>query len=119
MWCLLGLMNSFVANYLVRLNVTTHVTASMMARLPVPRPAEGSAAFEQLVVLSQALAAEDFDVGRENYARLNAIVANLYGLTVEEYQYVVGTFPLIDEQIRSTSVEMLRSLHRTVLPRLQ
>ena len=119
MWCLLGLMNSFVANYLVRLNVTTHVTTSMMARLPVPRPAEGSAAFEQLVVLSQALAAEDVAVGRENYARLNAIVANLYGLTVEEYQYVVGTFPLIDERIRSTSVEMLRSLHRTVLPRLQ
>ena len=56
-WCLLGLMNSFVANYLVRLNVTTHVTAAMMARLPVPRPAEGSAAFAQLVVLSQALAA--------------------------------------------------------------
>ena len=26
-WCLLGLMNSLVANYLVRLNVTTHVTA--------------------------------------------------------------------------------------------
>ena len=118
MWCLLGLMNSFVANYLVRLNVTTHVTASMMARLPVPRPADGSAAFEQLVVLSQALAA-DVAGGREHYARLNAIVANLYGLTVEEYQYVVGTFPLIDEQVRSTSVEMLRSLHRAVLPRLQ
>ena len=49
MWCLLGLMNSFVANYLVRLNVTTHVTAALMARLPVPRPAEGSTAFEQLV----------------------------------------------------------------------
>jgi hypothetical protein len=37
-------------------------------------------------------------------------VANLYGLTVEEYQYVVGTFPLIDEWVRSTSVDMLRSL---------
>ena len=119
LWCLLGLMNSFVANYLVRLNVTTHVTAAMMARLPVPRPPEDSAAFAQLVVLSQALAAGDVAVGREDYARLNAIVANLYGLTVDEYQYVVGTFPLIDEQIRSTSVEMLRSLHRTVLPRLQ
>ena len=118
LWCLLGLMNSFVANYLVRLNVTTHVTASMMARLPVPRPAEGSTGFTQLVALSRSLAA-DFEGGREQYAHLNAIAANLYGLTVEEYQYLLGTFPLIDEQIRSASVEMLRSLHRAVLPRLQ
>ena len=118
-WCLLGLMNSFVANYLVRLNVTTHVTTAMMARLPVPRPLENSAAFAQLVVLSQALAEGDAAVGREEYARLNAIVANLYGLTVAEYQYVTDTFPLIDEQIRSSSVDILRSLHRTVLPRLQ
>ena len=36
-WCLLGLMNSLVANYLVRLNVTTHVTAALMSRLPVPQ----------------------------------------------------------------------------------
>jgi hypothetical protein len=118
MWCLLGLLNSFVANYLVRLNVTTHVTASTMARLRVPRPAEDSAIFEQLVVLARALAA-DFSGGREHYARLNAIVANLYGLTVDEYQYLVGTFPLIDVRVRSMSVEMLRSLHRSVLPRLQ
>jgi hypothetical protein len=118
-WCLLGLMNSFVANYLVRLNVTTHVTASLMARLPVPRPPEGSEVVEQLVELSQVLAAEGVEAGREHYARLNAIAASLYGLTVEEYQYVAGTFPLIDEQIRSASVEILRSLHRAVLPRLQ
>jgi len=118
-WCLLGLMNSFVANYLVRLNVTTHVTSSMMARLPVPRPPDGCEAFEQLVVLSQRLAAEGAENGREHYARLNAMAANLYGLTVEEYQYVADTFPLIDEQIRSASVDMLRSLHRTMLPRLQ
>ena len=117
-WCLVGLLNSFVANYLVRINVTTHVTASLLARLAVPRPAEGTAAFEQLVGLSQSLAA-DFGNGGERYARLNAIVANLYGLTVDEYRYLVGTFPLIDEQIRSTSVEMLRSLHRAVLPRFQ
>jgi hypothetical protein len=118
MWCLLALLNSFVANYLVRPNVTTHVTSAMMARLRVPRPAEGSTAFEQLIVLARALAA-DFSGGGEHYARLNAIVANLYGLTIDEYQYLVGTFPLVDAQVRSTSVEMLRSLHRAVLPRLQ
>ena len=36
---LCGVLNSFVANYLVRQRVTTHVTARIMSRLPVPRPA--------------------------------------------------------------------------------
>jgi hypothetical protein len=118
-WGLLGLMNSFVANYLVRLNVTTHVTAALMARLPAPRPPEDSEIFEQLVVLSRRLAAKGIDDGSDEYARLNAIAAKLYGLTVEEYQYVAATFPLIDERIRLASVDVLRSLHRAVLPRLQ
>ena len=65
------------------------------------------------------MAAEGTENGREHYARLNAIAARLYGLTVEQYQYLVGTFPLVDEHIRSASVDMLRSLHRTVLPRFQ
>src|SRR4029079_16683098 len=34
---LCGILNSFVANYLVRLRVGTHVTVSIIERLPVPR----------------------------------------------------------------------------------
>ena len=40
-WCLTGLLNSLVTNYLVRLQMSTHVTAALMARLPVPRPTPG------------------------------------------------------------------------------
>ncbi|MGE5359778.1 MAG: Eco57I restriction-modification methylase domain-containing protein [Bacteroidales bacterium] len=35
-WFLCGVMNSYVANYLVRMRVTTHVSASIVQRLPVP-----------------------------------------------------------------------------------
>ena len=35
---LCALLNSYVANYLVRRWVTTHVTATVMSRLPVPVP---------------------------------------------------------------------------------
>ena len=52
-WCLLGLMNSLVANYLVRLNVTTHVTAALMSRLPVPKPPAESRPFDRLVSLAR------------------------------------------------------------------
>ena len=54
-WCLLGLLNSFVANYLVRLQVTTHVTTALMARLPVPRPRENTAQFDRLVELAKRI----------------------------------------------------------------
>ena len=42
---LCGIFNSFVANYLVRLRVGTHVTTSIIGRLPVPRPPRDSAVF--------------------------------------------------------------------------
>ena len=79
-WCLLGLLNSLVANYLVRLNVTTHVTAALMSRLPVPKPAADSRAFERLVTLARSLASTGIDGDADDYAELNAIAADLYGV---------------------------------------
>jgi hypothetical protein len=40
-----GMLNSFVANYLVRLRVSTHVTAGIIDRLPVPRPLRNDSDF--------------------------------------------------------------------------
>ena len=37
-WYLCGMLNSFVANYLVRLRVSTHVSSGIIDRLPVPAP---------------------------------------------------------------------------------
>ena len=118
-WCLLGLMNSLIANYLVRLRVMTHVTTATMARLPVPRPATGSAEFAALVDLSQTLARQGVDTAAEAYARLNAIVARLYGLSDDQLRYVAGTFPLVDAHVRSRAIEIFASFDRTIFPRLQ
>ena len=99
-WCLLGLLNSLVANYLIRLRVTTHVSAATMARLPVPRPASASAAFRTLVSLSRQLALAGIDGAADPYAHLNAVAAKLYGLTSEQFEYVLSTFPLIAVDLR-------------------
>ena len=104
-WCLLGLMNSLIANYLVRLRVMTHVTASLMARLPVPRPPDGSPAFETLVTLSRQLSVTGIDEGADEYARLNAIAAHLYGLTHDQFAYLLATFPLIATDARERCLE--------------
>ena len=118
-WCLLGLLNSFVANYLVRLQVMTHVTATLMARLPVPRPATDAAEFAALVDLSKTLARDGIDQASEAYARLNAIAARLYGLTESQFRYVAGTFPLIDQRVRSRAFELFTSPNGPLLPRLE
>lgn len=99
-WCLLGLLNSLVANYLVRLQVTTHVTTALMGRLPVPRPREDSQEFARLVTLAKRLAAAGIDEDAAGYAELNAVASRLYGLTRDDYAHVLSTFPLIAREVR-------------------
>jgi len=100
-WCLLALLNSLVANYLVRLNVTTHVTTALMARLPVPRPPDGSADFHELAGLARQLAMKGLDEAPDAYARLNAVVSMLYKLSDDEYAHVVASFPLLPASMRN------------------
>ena len=99
-WCLLGLLNSLVANYLVRLSVTTHVTAAQMSRLRVPRPRVDCNAFSELANLSRALASTGIENNLAPYARLNALTARLYGLSRDEDAFVVDTFPLVPKPTR-------------------
>ncbi len=119
-WCLLALLNSLVANYLVRLRVTTHVTTATMAHLPVPKPATGSPAFARLAALARALSVKGIDDGAQEYAELNALAAQLYGLNANQFDYVLKTFPLIPAAVRDQAFETFAALtDGPVLPRLQ
>jgi hypothetical protein len=103
-YCLLALLNSLVANYLARLQVTTHVTASLMARLPVPRPSRLSHDRRALAALAAGLEASGIERNLDGYARLNAIAAQLYGLTRQQYEHVVGRFPLLPGPLRERCI---------------
>jgi hypothetical protein len=100
---LCGVFNSYVANYLVRLRVSIHVSASIIDRLPVPKPPRDSAIVAEIAALSAALGAGSSD--RVAAAQLQAAVARLYGLTVPEFDYVLSTFPLIDDAVRRSAAE--------------
>jgi hypothetical protein len=98
---LCGVLNTYVANYLIRMRVTTHVTAAIISRLPVPRPARSDPRFAAVVSDARALTqAED----PERLAGLNATVASLYRLTGPEFEYVTGTFPLVPLADRSLAL---------------
>ncbi|HUE86666.1 MAG TPA: N-6 DNA methylase [Vicinamibacterales bacterium] len=99
--CLLALLNSLVANYLVRLQVTTHVTCALMARLPIPRPSSKSAEFRTLAALARSLAQTGVTGHEAEYARINAIVAQLYGLSRSQYEHILSTFPLLSTELLS------------------
>ncbi len=99
-YCLLGLLNSLAANYLVRLQMTTHVTVALMARLPVPKPPSDSPELRTLATLARTLEHTGIDDDHDSYARLNAIAARLYGLTRDQYLHVLSTFPLLQQGLR-------------------
>jgi hypothetical protein len=109
---LCALLNSFVANYLVRLRVHTHVTASIMARLPVPSVPEGDPVETRLRDLTQRLCAGTTPVEEmREYIELQALVGRLYGLSREEFVHVVGTFPLIPIPIREAVLARFDDIH--------
>ncbi len=95
---LCAVFNSYVANYLVRMRVGTHVTAAIVAALPVPRPPAASPSFRAIVACARALTAENSLPVR---ARLNGAVARLYGLTGRQFGHVLETFPLVEPEDRA------------------
>lgn len=109
---LCALLNSFVANYLVRFRVNTHVTVSLVSRLPVPPLDPHGRDFSRLAVLARTLmhspsAAEE----QPEYAELQAIVARLYGLSRTDFAHVLSTFPLIPDDVKQNSLLQFNNFH--------
>lgn len=96
-WFLCGVMNSYVANYFVRMRVTTHVTTGIVGRLPVPFIDVRSGSGAQIAMAARRLAARAPGVTDD---RLQALVARLYELTPTQFSHILSTFPLVEEQRR-------------------
>jgi hypothetical protein len=101
-WYLCGMLNSFVANYLVRLRVSTHVSSSIIDRLPVPAPRRHAPRFREIVELSTSLAAEPLKIGA--YARLQALAAREYGIDSSQFHHILETLPLVPPAIRDAAL---------------
>jgi hypothetical protein len=104
---LCGIFNSYVANFLIRMRVGTHVTAAIIARLAVPRPPAGDPIFGQIAGLSRGLSSARDPAA---LARLQALVAALYGLSHRQFAHVVGTFPLVPSHERAGALRMYGAL---------
>jgi hypothetical protein len=109
---LCALFNSFVANYLIRFRVNTHVTVSLVSRLRVPMLDRDSRRFRRLSALAQTLMHSPTAAERQpEYAELQGVVASLYGFSEVEFVHVLSTFPLIPEEVKSAALAQFNSLH--------
>jgi hypothetical protein len=106
---LCALLNSYVANYLVRRWVTTHVTTRLMSRLPVPVLAAGSRLFAALGSAAATLAARQ---DRAAAVAAQVAAAEAYGMTPADLRHVLDTFPLVPCDEREAIVERLVSQAR-------
>lgn len=123
---LLVLLNSLVLNFVTRLKVSANVSAYLVNQLPVPRLLATHPISQALVSLAARLACVDErfaplwkalaeqhpdtmgvewspeyavrepDERAQVRAEIDARVADLYGLSEEDFAYVLSTFPLLD-----------------------
>jgi hypothetical protein len=102
-WFLCGIFNSFIANYLVRLRGGTHVSASVIHHLPVPRLPRSSRMFTGIATRAQL--ARDDDEAR---AEVHGLAAIAYRLDEQDVIHVLGTFPLVPERERTAALDAFR-----------
>jgi len=88
---LCALMNSLVANWLVRRWVSTHVSTAILHRLPMPLVAPGDLLFAELRDAADRCA--DQAVGSPAWHDLQQVAARAYGLTDAEESRVRRDFP--------------------------
>jgi hypothetical protein len=107
---LCGLFNSLVVNYLVRLRVTTHVTAAIVEQLPIPTREASPRLCREIADLAARLARGAVNEDKEDaeitpaLAVLNARVAELYRLTRAELEHILATFPLVAREVRDAAL---------------
>ncbi len=117
-YVLCGLLNSFVANYLIRLRVNTHVTVALVSRLPIPTLDPLDPDFAKLADLSRTLARGTVPAEQlPEYAELQARTARLFGIGAEDFEHILATFPLIPQEIRSAALTHFTRLHSHDTPR--
>lgn len=120
------LLNSFVCDFVIRQKVTAHCNMFYIYQTPLPRLTEGDRNFTEIVQRAAKLicTAPEFDelaqeVGLDSHkngitdetqraqlrAELDGIIAHLYGLTEEEFKYILTTFPIVPEETKQAALK--------------
>lgn len=98
----LALANSFVVDWMLRRVVTTTVNLFLLETLPLPQVDKDSPTGRELIDLTRKITAAESDrtadawsVGLQR-ARVDALVASAWGLSMTDMELVMRDFPLLD-----------------------
>ena len=128
---IVGIFNSFIVDYWIRNQTSTHVSFFFVYGLPVPRLVEGDRYFSDIVERAAKLicTTPEFDdlaaeVGLGSHANgvtdegeraqlraeLDGMIAHLYDLTEEEFTHILSTFPIVPEDTKQAALAEYRKL---------
>lgn len=131
-----AILNSFLLDYFLRQKVSENLSMFYIYSLPVPRLVEKDKEFAPIAERAAKLicTTPEFDdlareVGLGSYqngvtneterqnlrAELDALVAHLYGLTEEEFSYILTTFPLVSETVKVATQNAFRDVERGLI----
>ncbi len=125
-----SVLNSFLVDYLIRQRVTAHVSFFFVYGLPVPRLTAQDPIVERAAKLicttpefddlaaevglgSQENGVTDPDERAALRAELDGLIAHLYGLTEAEFTYILTTFPIVDESVKTAALAAFNRLAPT------
>ena len=122
---LCAMWNSFAVDYMIRSRVSSHLSFYYVYQLPIPRLAVDDPIFVAVANRSARLicSSPDFEAVAHEFgltnqdegatdpaerarlrAELDGIIANLYGLTEEEFAYILTTLPVVPQPIKDAAL---------------
>ncbi|MDB9418328.1 Eco57I restriction-modification methylase domain-containing protein [Microcystis aeruginosa] len=125
------MLNSFLIDWMLRQKVSANINMFYIYQLPIPRLKEGDKYFQEIVENAAKLicTTEEFDqlakeVGIGSHkngvteeaermairAKLDAIIAHLYELTLTEFQHILTTFPIVPESVKIATLKAYQNL---------
>ncbi|MBN3869968.1 Eco57I restriction-modification methylase domain-containing protein [Nostoc sp. JL33] len=125
-----SLLNTFVVDYTLRSRMTTNLNSFYLYQLPVPRLTKNDRYFNDIVQRAAKLicTTPEFDelaqeVGLVSHqqgvtdeteraklrAELDGMIAHLYGLTEDEFSYILTTFPIVNATVKEAALSAFRS----------
>ena len=134
-----AILNSFVVDGFLRQRVSQNINMFYLYQLPVPRLTEKDAAFLPIVERAARLICttpEFDDLAKEIFggrataktvgatesseraklrAELDGLVAHLYGLTEEEFAYILTTFPLVPDPVKTAAHNAFRNVEKGLI----
>lgn len=127
-----AMLDSFVIDWVIRQKVTTNINMFYIYQLPIPRITADEPFFDDIVTRAAKLictTAEFADLWNEVMetpwtpecgatdeaernrlrAELDGMIANIYGLTYEEFEYILSTFPLAPQAQKDAALECFQT----------